>query len=187
MAVFIAVFNMLRKFLSELRLYFCNEWIAVIPFHGLRKFFYRNVMGFNIGSHSSIFMHCTFDSAKHFFIGNNSVINAKCRLDTRGGITIGENVSISQEVIILTADHDLQSPHFQGRNKEVVIEDYVWIGTRATILPGVRIGQGAVIAAGAVVTNDVMAFSVVGGVPAKIIGKRSEGLLYSTYYCRLFQ
>jgi maltose O-acetyltransferase len=68
-----------------------------------------------------------------------------------------------------------------------VIEDYVWIGTRATILPGVRIGQGAVVAAGAVVTNDVMAFSVVGGVPAKIIGKRSEGLLYSTYYCRLFQ
>jgi maltose O-acetyltransferase len=104
-----------------------------------------------------------------------------------GGITIGKNVSISQEVIILTADHDLNSPGFTGRNKGVVIEDYVWIGTRATILPGVKIGYGAVVAAGAVVTNNVEAFSVVGGVPAKPISQRADVLNYSTSYRRIFQ
>src|SRR5215204_5308086 len=158
---------MFKKFLPELRLYVCNEWISAIPSHRLRKLFYHSVMGFRTGNRSSIFMHCSFDAARHFDMGSNSVINAKCRLDTRGGITIGKNVSISQEVIILTADHDLNSPAFTGRNKAVVIEDYAWIGTRATILPGVKIGYGAVVAAGAVVTSDVEAFSVVGGVPAK--------------------
>lgn len=177
----------LRNYASEFRLYLCNEWINRIPSHSVRQYFYRKVMGFSIGKHSSIFMDCTFDSARGITIGDYSVINSRCRLDTRGSITIGKNVSISQEVIILTADHDINSPDFTGRNRAVVIDDYVWIGTRAMILPGINIGKGAIVAAGAIVTKNVEPFTLVAGVPAKFVKRRQEDLNYQIIYQRLFQ
>ena len=134
-------------------------------------------------------MSCKFDCAGNFIMKKNSVVNANCRLDTRGGIFIGENVSISNDVIILTADHDMDSIDMAGRQKKVVIEDYVWIGTRAMILPGVVIGKGAVIAAGSVVTKSVTSFHVVAGVPAKVIRQRvkKDDYTYNASYKRLFQ
>ena len=176
-----------KSFSSELLLYFCNEWVATIPNRRLRHWYYRKVMRFNVSKHGNIFMHCTFDCAKGLTIGENSVVNAKCRVDTRGDIVIGNNVSISQEVIILTADHDLDEPDFRGRNRTVIIEDFVWIGTRALILPGIIIGRGAVVAAGAVVTKNVPPFTLVGGVPAKVIRMRGTDINYTAYYHRLFQ
>ena len=177
----------LKQIVSELRLYICNEWISRFPSHRLRNFYYRNVMKFDLGKDCSIHMRCSFDNAKHLSIGLNSVINARCRIDNRGGIVIGSNVSISQEVIVLTGDHDVNAADFAGRNAGVKIEDYVWIGTRATILPGVTIGKGALVAAGAIVTKDVIPYAIVAGVPAKIIKMRREDLSYETKYRRLFQ
>jgi acetyltransferase-like isoleucine patch superfamily enzyme len=176
-----------RGFLSELRLYFCNEWVGKIPSHRIRLWFYRRVMKFDSKQQSCILMHCTFDAAKGLTVGKDSVINSRCRLDTRGGITIGNKVSISQEVIILTADHDVESTDFAGRNRQVVIEDFVWIGTRAIILPGVVVGRGAVVAAGAVVSKNVEPFTVVAGVPAQFIKKRRRDINYIVNYHRLFQ
>ncbi|MBB3057502.1 acyltransferase [Mucilaginibacter gotjawali] len=146
-------------------------------------------MGFNIAKGSYIFMGCTFDKTNDLSIGINSVINGKCRMDTRGGITIGENVSISSEVVILTADHDISTSDMSGRNKPVSIGNYVWVGTRAMILPGVSIGEGAVIAAGSIVTRNVNAFEVVAGIPAKKIGERpvNGAFTYTASYKRLFQ
>ena len=177
----------LKEVVSEFRLYVCNEWISKIPSHRFRNFYYRKVMGFNIGRDCSIHMHCSFDCAKNLIVGTNSVINSRCRIDNRGTISIGENVSISQEVIILTADHDVNAADFAGRSLGVRIDDYVWIGTRATILPGVTVGKGALIAAGAVVTKDVIPYAIVAGVPAKVIKMRREDLTYDTKYRRLFQ
>jgi acetyltransferase-like isoleucine patch superfamily enzyme len=177
----------LKGIFSELRLYLCNEWIAGVPSHRVRLWFYKAVMKFTIGNKSSIHMHCSFDSTKGLAIGNNCVISPKCRLDARGGIFIGNKVGISQEVIILTADHDINSTTGSGRTKGVVIADYVWIGTRATILPGVTIGKGAVVAAGAVVTKNVEPYSVVGGVPAKLMAQRNQDLNYEGVHRRLFQ
>jgi len=174
-------------FLSELRIYICNRWISRIPSHTLRLFFYRYVMKYNIGKNTAIFLDCTFDCKGNFLIGQNSVINGKCRLDNKCSITIGENVSISQEVMILTADHEIDSADFKGRLLPVIIEDYVWIGTRAMILPGCKIGKGAVVAAGAVVTKDVEPYTVVAGIPAKMIKMRSHDLTYKVLYRRLFQ
>ncbi len=176
-----------RGFFSELRLYFCNEWLNKIPSHTIRLWFYRRLMKFELNQQTYILMHCSFDAAKGLSIGRDSVINPRCKLDTRGGISIGNKVSISQEVIILTADHDVTSTDFAGRNRRVVIEDYVWIGTRAIILPGVVIGRGAVIAAGAVVTKDVEPFAIVAGVPAQFIRKRRQDINYIVNYHRLFQ
>ena len=177
----------MRGFLSELRLYICNRWVSCIPSHAIRLCFYRVIMKYKIGKNAAIFMDCTFDCATNFSIGKNSVINAKCRLDNKSTITIGENVSVSQEVMILTADHNLNSPDFMGRGNPVIIEDYVWIGSRAVILPGCIIGKGAVIAAGAVVTKHVAPFTVVAGVPAVLIKERTSSLTYQLSYRRLFQ
>lgn len=176
----------MKNILSEFRLYLCNHWVSTIPSHVFRLWFYRKVMKFNIGAGSSILLNCSFDSTKSFHIGKNSVVNGNSRMDTRGGIIIGDNVSISSDVIILTADHDIDSTDFSGGTRSVIIEDYVWIGTRAMILPGVKIGKGAVIAAGSVVTKNIVPYEVVGGVPAKFIKTRNDNLNYSSSYIRLF-
>jgi maltose O-acetyltransferase len=143
-------------------------------------------MKFKISKGSAILMHCYFDAAKGFEMCDNSVINANCRIDTRGGIKIGNNVAISANVILLTADHDMDN-NMKGRNNPIFIDDYVWIGTRAMILPGVTINKGAVVAAGAVVTKDVEDRDVVAGIPAKVIRKRKESFSYIASYRRLFQ
>lgn len=176
----------IRVFLSEFRLYLCNHLFSKIPSHSIRLWLYKNTMNFQIGRTSTVSLNCTFDSPNQLSIGHNTIINPRCRIDNRGEIIIGNNVSISQEVVILTADHDMNSPFFEGRTKMVQIGDYVWIGTRAIILPGVRIGRGAVIAAGAIVTKDVSDYVVVAGIPAKETGHRNHDLQYSLDYRRLF-
>jgi acetyltransferase-like isoleucine patch superfamily enzyme len=177
----------MKTILSEFRLYICNHWIANIPSNRLRLLYYKKIMGFRIEKGSSIFMNCKFDCAGGLTIGKNSVINANCRLDSRGGLYIGNNVSISEEVIFLTADHNEDLIGVHGRVKKIVIEDYVWIGTRAMVLPGVTIEKGAVAASGAVVTRNVKYLDVVAGIPAKKINSRPENFNYSAQYKRLFQ
>jgi maltose O-acetyltransferase len=178
--------NKIKQLLGEGLLYFANHVINHIPLHFVRLGFYRVFLNFDIDSGSTIFMGTWFDSKTYFKMGKNSIINQKCRLDNRGCITIGESVSISAEVCILTADHDRQRSDFATRLRSVTIEDYVFIGTRAIILPGVTLGKGSLVAAGAVVTKDVTPFTVVAGVPAKPIGSRPSDLNYSVSYPRLF-
>ena len=101
-----------------------------------------------------------------------------------GGVKIGANVDIAQETNIWTEQHDYNDPTYKAICKKVVIEDYVWLASRVTVLPGVRIGRGAVIASGAVVTKDVPPLAIVAGVPAKIIGYRKEEALQYTQNCR---
>lgn len=143
-------------------------------------------MGFELDPTSAILIGCSFDCAGGLFIGPNSVINEKCRLDTRGTISIGTNVSISSEVVVLTATHDPRASDFKGVTLPVAIMDYAWIGTRAIILPGVTIGRGAVVGAGAVVTKSVGPGDTVAGVPAKRIDSGREKLDYILNYKRLF-
>jgi len=98
------------------------------------------------------------------------------------GLYIGSNVSISEGTAIFTLEHDPNSPTFDNRGAPVRIADYVFLGARAIVLPGVTIGEGAVVGAGAVVTRDVAPFTIVAGVPAKPIGQRSRDLAYSLDY-----
>ena len=167
-------------------LYFNNYIVAIFPSARLRLLFYKWVMKIDTGKSVYILSGTWMDCRGNLKIGNNTVINQRCRLDNRGGIVIGSNVSISPEVHIITADHDVQDSMCVARTGKVIIEELVFIGSRATILPGVTIGKGAVVAACACVTKDVAPYTMVGGVPAKFIKERNKNLKYTTEYGRHF-
>lgn len=184
---------------------------GLIPSHTIRLFFYRHLFRVKIGDDSSIHWLVRFNLPSGVEIGHNTIIGNDAFLDGRfyrtweGGqrkavayiqeflkpnrrpLRIGSNVSIAGEARIYTMQHDVDDPDFQEVEGDVVIDDYAVIGTRVTILPGVHIGRGAVVASGAVVTHDVESFSVVVGVPAKHIRYRSKDLRYTLKFARLFQ
>lgn len=119
-----------------------------------------------------LFPPFTADFGKNISFGKNVFINAGCHFQDQGGITIGDGVLIGHNVVLATANHDLEpSKSRKLHYKPIVIGDNVWIGSNAVILQGVTIGEWSVVAAGAVVTKDVEPFTVVGGVPAKFIRK----------------
>jgi maltose O-acetyltransferase len=179
------MFRKVRLLFFLFALYIANYFINKIPFYCLRHFYYKRLLGIKLGKGSSIHLNC-FLYGKNIKIGNNTTINRRCFLDGRGNICIGNNVSISPEVFILTDDHIVNSKTFEGRSRSVFVDDYVWIGSRALILPSVYIGKGAVISAGAVVTKNVEPYTVVAGIPATKIAMRSSDLEYSPSWTPFF-
>lgn len=181
--------SVLRLFYKGFGLFFKyylpNYWINRIPFYFIRHFYYKKAMKVKIGAGSSLHLKC-FIFGTNVHIGKNTTVNRNCYLDGRGKLTIGNNVSISPNVQMITEDHDMDSTNFTGRSRDIIIDDYVWIGTSAIILPGVHIGKGAVVAAGSVVTKSVGPFEVVGGVPAKKIKERNRNLDYNPSWMPFF-
>jgi len=161
---------------------FLAELTGRLPSHRLRVLCYRHVLKVTIGRHTSIHRGCRLYLPPRVRIANNTIINRDVLLDGRMGLYIGANVSISEGAAIFTLEHDLNSPDFANHGAAVHIEDFVFVGARAIILPGVTVGRGAVVAAGAVVTKDVEPLTIVGGVPARPIGTRSQELKYSLDY-----
>lgn len=168
--------SILKSFFGE---YFPNYVINKIPFYGIRHGYYRLVLKHKIGRGTSIHLNC-YLLGKHIDIGENSVINRNCFLDGRGKLTIGKNVSISPGVQLITGEHEMNAPSFEFVSKDLCIEDYVWIGTNVIVLPGIRIGRGAVVCSGAIVTKDVGPLQVVAGIPARVIKYREEAALKYT-------
>ena len=145
--------------------------VGYIPSHHVRRLFYR-LAGMRIGSGSTIHTGFRLYNPRNITIGEDSIIGEMCVLDGRDKLAIGDHVDIASEVMIYNAQHDVDSEDFHAISSPIIIGNYVFIGPRAIILPGVKIGEGAVIAAGAVVTKDVAPYSIVGGVPAKVIRER---------------
>lgn len=161
-----------------------NHVISWIPSYRLRHRWYRSYLGLQMGEGARVMLGCYMwhIGPRHVRrsgsrIGARTWINRDTCLDLRGGLEIGPDVSISPYVTILTAQHDMNHPRFKYVSKRVVIEDHVWIGAKATIMPGVTVGRGAVVAAGAVVTRDVEPLTVVGGVPARPIAVRDDAAI----------
>lgn len=146
--------------------------VGYIPSHHVRRLFYR-LAGMRIGSGSTIHTCLRFYNPKNIEVGEDSIIGEGTVLDGRDKLIIGNHVDIATQVMIYNSEHDVQDPSFEARSAPVVIEDYVFIGPRAIILPGVTVKKGAVVGAGAVVTKDVEEGWIVGGVPAKQIGTRA--------------
>ncbi len=157
--------------------YLTNHVISHFPWWRFRKLYYKLVK-LRIGKHSLANMGLYLFAPKNIVIGKYTHINKDCFIDGRGGCMIGNNVSISYNVSIITGSHDSNSRFFAEKYLPILIEDYAWIGVNATILQNVRIGKGAVVAAGSVVTKDVPPYAIVGGIPAKVIGQRTRDLDY---------
>lgn len=138
------------------------------------KYFFRMKISSNVVLYSGFQVR----KPRGISIGKGTVVGYNCELDGRRGLTIGSNVNISSDVMIYTLQHDYNSVDFRQSGGSVEIGDYCWISARSIILPGVKIGEGAVVAAGAVVTKDVSPYTVVGGIPAKQIATRNINLKY---------
>jgi len=167
-----------RAIAGNLLAWIYNSFLGRFPLHWIRRFYLRYYLG-ALGDGTSIQMGCRFLNGRKLFLGERNVINFGCLFDGRSyPIRTGHDVSIGPEAVILTLGHDPQSPVFADRGGEVQIGNHVWIAYRAIILPGIKIGNGAVVAAGAVVTKDVAPFEIVAGCPAKKVGERNPNLTY---------
>jgi maltose O-acetyltransferase len=161
--------------------------VGRIPCHAFRLFMYRKVLGITIGKNSSVHWRLAFFAPQGISVDRNSIIGNDCFLDGRLGLRIGRNVNIGGHVQIFTVGHDPQSRDFGTKGGQVRVGDRAYVASRSTILPGVSIGEGAVVAAGAVVSNNVEPFTIVAGVPAKVIGTRSRDLEYELNFHLPFQ
>lgn len=168
-----------RVFAGSVLAYTYNGIVGRLPSHTLREVFLRRYLGaFGLGT--AVQMGVCFLNGRKVHLGDRNVVNFGSLFDGRRfRITTGNDVSIGPEASILTLGHDPHSPSFELRGGEVTIGDRAWIGYRALILPGVTIGEGAVVASSAVVTKRVEAYSIVAGNPARVIGQRNRELSYS--------
>jgi len=158
--------------------YLLNTFVSQIPIPEIRMALYRQA-GMKVDSTSNIMMHAFVLQARDITIGPNCIIGPFTTLDGRGTLAIGRNVNVAGEVLTIGGHHLVDSPTAEGRVGRVVIEDNAWIGMRATILPGVTIGEGAYVAAAALVNRDVEPYTLVGGVPAKKLRDRSRDIRYT--------
>jgi acetyltransferase-like isoleucine patch superfamily enzyme len=152
-----------------------------LPTNSLRVLLYRLCFRMKIAKGARLDAGCIIWGPSRITIGAGSIVNRGTVLDGRFPLTIGKHVSISLGAVILTLEHDLSDAEFRSVGAPVLIGDRVFVGTRAIVLPGVKIGANAAVAAGSVVTKDVEPNAIVGGVPAKVIGSRPADLTYTLH------
>ena len=175
-----------KKIKAALKFYFYNSFITNFPNHKVRLFYLRNILNIKIGHSTSINMGCFF-AGNNIEIGNNTVVNRNIYFDGRAGkITIGNNVSISFDVCFLTMSHDVNNPFFKTFTSDIFIEDYVWIGIRSIIFPGVIMGKGSVLGALSLANKSIEEFSINVGIPSKQISLRKNDLKYHLNYFPYF-
>ncbi len=163
-----------------------TEIIMWLPIRFVRLFWLK-IFGMKTGKDVWIFRNVEIRRPNRFVVGDSSKINKRTLIDCRGGyIHIGKNVDIAQDCRLWTMEHDPQSNTYETKTGNIIIEDYCWLASNVTVLPGVTIGKGAVVASGAVVTKDVASMTIVAGVPAKKIGERTSTLEYQLGKSRPF-
>jgi len=155
--------------------------VGLIPSFAVRDFIYRHVFCVQMADKVVFHFGAEIRAHERLCIGERSIIGDRALLDARNGICIGKNVNLSSGIQIYTEQHDHRSPDFACNSDEsfgVTIGDRVWLGPGVIVLHSVHIGEGAVVAAGAVVTKDVPPYTIVAGVPARAIGERTHNLRY---------
>lgn len=173
-----------RDVWSDLRLRLLTD-LGYFPSHRVRGYFYRRA-GLVIDRTSSIHWRAEFYAPERITIGRYCTIGDSSFLDGRSGLVIGDCVNFGSHVSVYTRQHDVDSPDFAEVGAPVVIGDYAWVSSHSIVLPGVTIGEGAVVAAGSVVTKDVAPYTLVGGNPARYIRDRSRDLRYRLGYAKRF-
>ena len=131
---------------------------------------FRSLTGRKVDESFRMFPPFYTDFGKNIKIGKNVFINSGCHFQDQGGIEIGDGCLIGHNVVLATINHDLYPQNNRVNHyAPIKLGESVWVGSNATILPNVTVGDWAVIAAGAVVTHNVPPMTIVGGVPAKVI------------------
>jgi acetyltransferase-like isoleucine patch superfamily enzyme len=171
------VLNAIQVIRSEAVLWF-RSMLRSIPGE-VGCWFRKRFYGFHSGARTRVLTSVIIHYPEGLLIGNDVGIADGCQLNAAGGIEIGDAVFIGPSVIIWSQNHayercDLRIMDQGYERSKVTIEDDVWIGAGAIILPGVRLSRGTVVAAGAVVTRTTDAYAIVGGVPARPLGSRSS-------------
>lgn len=154
-----------------------NLMITHLPGHQLRLAWLRG-LGAEVGRGVCVFRGTTVIGAEHLVLGDRTQVGFRVVLDARGGLRVAEDVLLSSDTQLLTANHNLASDDFERQVSPIVIADHAWVATRAVVLAGVTVGRGAVVAAGAVASRDVAPQHIVAGVPARSVGTRPGGLGY---------
>ena len=159
-----------------------NHGLGRLPLRGLRRLYLRGWLG-HWGPGTGVQMGCRFLNGRKIHLGERNIINFGCLLDGRKfPIHTGRDVSIGPHATILTLGHDPQAPDFADRGGAVVIGDRAWIGYGALILPGLTIGEGAVITTSSVIASDVPAYTLVANEKAKPRAKVTVPLTLETSY-----
>lgn len=151
---------------------FGNMIINKIPSRHIRKWFYQ-ALGAKIGKKTFPCRRVEILLPKGLVLKERVAVGWFAELDARGGILVDHDTNISSHVKLITGSHDIDDSDYTADFQPIKVGHHCWIGTGAIILQGVTIGDGAVVAAGAVVTKDVPPYTVVGGVPAKTIRSRT--------------
>lgn len=153
--------------------------IGRIPSHRVRKFLMRHILCLNISKRTVLYGGFEIRSPWNISIGD-AVIGVNALLDGRRGITIHDNVCLAQNVKLYTMQHDINDSNFSAVGAPIEIQSHAWISSGTTILPGCDVGEGCVLASGAIATKKLDAFCVYAGIPAKKISERSKDLNYKT-------
>lgn len=154
--------------------------LGKIPCHAYRIFILKYIYKMNLEKNVVIYGGFEIRDPWNISIGQGTIIGDNAILDGRNGISIGKNANLSTGVWIWTNQHDYNDRYFEpnGKGGKVIIGDRVWLSSRVSVLPGIKIDDGAVIAGGGCVTKDCEPFTVYGGVPAKRICERNKNLEY---------
>lgn len=162
--------------------YLYNDLCGRLPSRALRHVYLRHWLG-SFGEGSSVDMRCRFLNGRKVRLGARTILNFGTLMDGRiYPVETGHDVSIGPAAVLLTLGHDAHCPHFRDTGGPVVVGDYAWIGYGALVCPGVRIGEGAVVGAGSVVSRDVPPWTVVAGNPARPISTRVMDPRYTLRY-----
>lgn len=173
----------MKSFLRKVQKRLCHYVVRLnqyVLFNNIRMFVYKKILGFNIGEGTMLWCGNKFsiNPASGMSVGSNSIIGPNNRFLIGGGMTVGDNVNLSGYSYFITQWHEVNDPMYHSKFKEIIIEDNAWVATNCTIMPGIKIGKGAVVSAGSVVTKDVLPYTVVGGNPAKFIKERKCEIKY---------
>ena len=160
----------MRKFV-QVRQYLWNEWLTWLPGNRLRCALLRRLVKATIGRDTRIWRGVKLGGNCYgvISIGDDCDIASGVLLNMTAKLTIGHGVLMGHDVSFFGADHDPDDPQMPARFAPITVQDGAWIASKASILKGVTVGQGAVVAYGAVVTRDVPPYGIVGGVPARFI------------------
>lgn len=165
--------SLIYSYRNGLQWWFTNCILCYFPSIRFRVWCLKR-MGMHFKGNAIFYEGFHIRAPRRITIGNGVSVGPRVLLDGRCGLTIGKSVTIGYEAIIWTLNHDYNDINFSCKGAPVEIGDHAWICSRSIILPGVKIGEGAVVASNAVVTHDVESYTVVAGIPAKPIGKREK-------------